>query len=48
MREIRKLKDGAAYNWLMQFLLSQLYRHSFWEDAKTDHLTNNMTEPLNS
>ena len=45
---MKTVDDGKAADWLLSIPLHQWARHAFNEDAKTDDITNNMTESFNA
>ena len=45
---MRTINDGKAPDWLLSILLHQWARHAFNDDAKSDDITNNMTESFNA
>ncbi|XP_043805062.1 uncharacterized protein LOC122721398 [Manihot esculenta] len=48
MKMIKRVKDGEPFDWLLKVPMSQWSRHMFWPEAKSEHLTNNMTESFNA
>ena len=48
MKEIKKNEDGKAFNYLLEIPLAHWTRHAFSADAKSEHISNNMTESFNA
>ena len=48
MKAMKKKKEGKVFNYLLEILLANWTRHAFSPDAKSEYISNNMTESFNS
>ncbi|XP_065864727.1 uncharacterized protein [Euphorbia lathyris] len=48
MRKMKDQSDGQPNEWLLKLPLSEWSKHAYWPEAKSEHITNNMTETFNA
>ncbi|XP_050233596.1 uncharacterized protein LOC126682088 [Mercurialis annua] len=48
MKEIQKIDNGKASKWLLKIKLKHWCKHAFTKDAKSDLISNNMSESFNA